>query len=220
MSNVQKYAAEFVGTFALIFVGISAICNNAGLVGIALAHGLTIAVMVSALGHISGGHFNPAITAGALAGRKSRGGDALAYIVFQLLGATVGALAATAVYPPATYSPVHLGTPMLSPGVSVAVGMLMESILTFFVVLVVFGTAIDSRGPKVGGLFIGLTVALDILAGGPVTGAAMNPARAFGPALVGGYWENFIVYWVGPLFGGILAGFVYTKWIGKEVKAS
>ena len=218
MKNIDRYAAEFIGTFTLIFVGVSAICNGAGLVGVALAHGLAIAVMVSALGHISGGHFNPAVTIGALTGGKIGPSEAAAYIGSQLLGGFVGALAVQAVFPSAVYAVegVRLGTPMLASNVSVGTGILVEFILTFFLVLVVYGAAIDSRASKIGGLFIGLTVTLDILAGGPLTGAAMNPARTFGPALAGGYWDNHIVYWTGPLLGGIFAGLVYGRWIGKQ----
>ncbi len=92
----------------------------------------------------------------------------------------------------------------------------MELILTFFLVLVVYGSAIDSRGPGMGGLFVGLTITIDILAGGPMTGASMNPARTFGPALAGGYWENHLVYWIGPMLGGGLAALVYKKFLAKR----
>lgn len=216
MKDIRKLGAEFIGTFALIYVGVSATCNNAGLVGIALAHGLTIAVMVSALGHISGGHFNPAVTIGVLTGGKIGIREAIMYIVAQLLGGYAGALAVKAVFPLETYASVSLGTPMLAAGITTSSGILIEFILTFFLVLVVFGTAIDPRAPSVGGLFIGLTITLDILAGGPLTGASMNPARTFGPALAGGYWTDHVVYWIGPLFGGALAGLMYSRWIGKE----
>ena len=209
MNLSQKLAAEFIGTFALIFIGVSSICGNAGLVGIALAHGLTIAVMVSAMGHISGGHYNPAVTFGALVGGKIKVGDAIAYVVVQLCGAVGGALIAKAIFPAAASEAAMLGTPMLGQGIGIAAGIKMEAILTFFLVLVVYGTAIDPRAPKLGGLFIGLTITLDILAGGPLTGASMNPARTFGPAVAGGFWDNHIVYWIGPLVGGALAGLVY-----------
>ena len=216
MSLTKKLAAEFIGTFALIFIGVSSICVNAGLVGVALAHGLTIAVMASAMGHISGGHFNPAVTAGALAGDKISPKDAVVYIIAQLAGGIAGAWAVTTIFPSSTYEVSKLGTPMLASDITVGAGIVVEVILTFFLVLVVYGTAIDSRAPKVGALFIGLTVSLDILAGGPLTGASMNPARTFGPALVGGYWDKHIVYWIGPLLGGMLAGFIYSKFLGKE----
>jgi len=91
-------------------------------------------------------------------------------------------------------------------------------VLTFFLVFVVYGSAVDGRAPKIGGLAIGLTVALDILFGGPLTGAAMNPARTFGPALASGHWDNHMIYWIGPLLGGALAGLVYGRFLIKEVK--
>ena len=216
MNLTQKLFAEFVGTFALIFVGVSSICANAGLVGVALAHGLTIAVMISAMGHISGGHFNPAVTVGALVGGKIKIGDAVPYIIVQLVGGVLGALIANSLFPMAVIESAKLGTPLLADGIGVAAGIKMEAVLTFFLVLVVYGTAIDPRAPKMGGLFIGLTITLDILAGGPITGASMNPARTFGPAVVGGYWDNHIVYWIGPLIGGALAGLFYRYVFEKK----
>ena len=216
MKNSPKLLAEFIGTFALVFIGVSAICNDAGLVGVALAHGLTIAVMVSAMGHISGGHFNPAITLGAFVGKKISLNESIRYVVAQLLGAILAAFLVKIIFPSFAWGSVKLGTPMLSSTTDFGTGVVMELILTFFLVLVVYGTVIDARAPRVGGLFIGLTITLDILAGGPLTGASMNPARAFGPALVGGYWDQHLVYWIGPLLGGALAGFVYPRWLGKS----
>jgi MIP family channel proteins len=216
MTLPQRLTAEFIGTFTLIFVGVSSICMNTGTVGIAFAHGLALVVMVSALGHISGGHFNPAVTMGVLVGGKISPKDALAYILSQLLGGVVGALAVKAIVQPSVYGAVSLGTPMLAPDTGFGTGVLLEMILTFFLVTVVFGSAIDGRAGKWGGLFIGLTVAMDILAAGPITGASMNPARTFGPALVGGYWNDHLVYWIGPVIGGVLAGLVYTQWLRKE----
>jgi aquaporin TIP len=212
----RKLTAEFIGTFALIFVGVSSICVNAGLTGVALAHGLTIAVMISAMGYISGGFFNPAVTFGAWVGGKIGSKDALLYWVAELAGGVCGALAVKAVFPAATVELAKLGTPLLAPDIGMGAGILIELILTFFLVLAVYGTAIDPRAAKMGGLFIGLTITLDILAGGPLTGGSMNPARTFGPALVGGYWENHLVYWIGPLLGGGLAGLVYKHLLGKQ----
>ncbi len=216
MKLSQKVVAEFIGTFTLIFAGVASICASASLVGVALAHGLALAVMISAMGYISGGHFNPAVTIGALAGGKISWKDAVAYWIAQLLGGVIGALAVKAVIPASMFEPVKLGTPMLAADVSSGAGILMELIMTFFLVLVVYGTAIDGRAPKVGGLFIGLTVTLDILAGGPFTGASMNPARTFGPALAGGYWTDDLVYWIGPLLGGVLAGLLWSRFFAKE----
>ena len=214
---IKACIAEFIGTFALIFVGVGAIANlggdHAGLVGIALAHGLTIAVMVSATGAISGGHLNPAVTFGVLVGGKICPTRAMAYWISQLLGATAAAAIMMSV---SGVDVVSHGTPDLGPKISVGTGILVEAVLTFFLVFVVYGSAVDSRAPKIGGLAIGLTVTLDILIGGPLTGAAMNPARTFGPAFVSGHWSNHIVYWIGPLIGGLLAGVVYGRFLIRQ----
>ncbi|MBN8548408.1 MAG: aquaporin [Deltaproteobacteria bacterium] len=216
MKLSQRLGCEFIGTFTLIFAGVSAICSNVGIVGIALAHGLALVVMISALGHISGGHFNPAVSLGAFLGGKLKSSELLPYIVAQLAGAFVGALAVKGIFAADIAGPIHYGTPALATGVSMGTAILAEMIATFFLVTVVYGSAIDSRAPKCGGLFIGLTVTLDILAIGSITGAAMNPARAFGPALAAGMWEFQAVYWIGPLLGGALAGLVYSRWLGNN----
>lgn len=210
--------AEAVGTFTLIFIGAGSILadqlsgGKVGLAGIALAHGLAIATMVSATGHISGGHLNPAVTAGFVAAGRLPVGHGLVYVVSQLSGASVAAFLLTASFPEAVRQAAHLGTPALGPGITPGVGIVVEAILTFFLVFVVFGVAVDVRGPHgVAGLLIGLVIAMDILAGGVLTGAAMNPARAFGPALFAGFWDNQAVYWIGPLIGGILAAWIYER---------
>lgn len=203
-------AAEAIGTFALTFIGLFAI-SGGSLVGspeapslatIALAHGLTILVMVATLAALSGAHFNPAVTFGFVAvGRMSPGVGAL-YWAAQLAGATLAGFLVALTF---GAGPVAAGTPDLGRGVDFGGGVMLEVVATFFLVLVIFGTAVDHRAPK--SLFpvaIGLTVALDIMAIGPLTGAAMNPARVFGPALASGHWSNHLVYWIGPLLGGFL----------------
>ncbi len=213
--NGKAFLAEFIGTFALVFVGVSAIVTNnlmeggPGLISIALAHGLTLAVMISATAAISGGHINPAVTFGALITGKIDAVNGIGYIIAQCLGGIVAAALIKVVMPAGATFLVNMGTPELGTGVTLGIGLLMEIILTFFLVFVVFGTAMDRRAPKMGGLFIGLTVTLDILIGGPITGAAMNPARHLGPALLGGGMENTWLYWVGPLIGGALAAMIY-----------
>lgn len=213
--------AEFVGVFALVFIGAGSIitfaqfapsdAGAAARVGIALAHGLTIAVFVTALGHISGAHFNPAVTVAALFTRRIKTDLGIIYVTSQLLGGLAGAYMLIATLPEPWWEPVALGTPALADGVSTAKGLLMEAVLTFFLVFVIFGAAMDDRNKMsaTAGLAIGLTITVDILIGGPVTGAAMNPARAFGPALASQNWANHFVWWIGPLLGGILAGLVY-----------
>jgi len=225
MRALPAYIAEFIGTFTLILVGAGSIIatqtmvgSSAALVAVALAHGLAIACMASALGAISGGHFNPAVTFGFIVGNKMPTRKAYSYMVAQLLGATVAALALQVLFFPQVWEAAQLGTPMLANNVSFLQGMFIEAILTFFLVMVIFGTAVDNRAPKVGALFIGLTITMDILLGGPLTGAAMNPARTFGPALMGWLgnasynpWAGHLVYWFGPLAGAGTAAWVYKK---------
>ena len=228
----QPCLAELIGTFALIFIGAGSICADKyltvhqqpgiGLLGIALAHGLVLAVMVSATGHISGGHINPVVTAGAILTRKIKPKLGGLYILSQLIGGLLGALLLREIFPPGVREAVNLGTPGLGPGVSLGSGILVEVILTFFLVFTVFATAMDERGAfkSIAGFGIGLVLVFDILVGGPLTGAAMNPARAFGPALVSGNWSNHLVYWVGPLLGGILAAVVYNAAFLSKAKES
>src|SRR5436190_10161607 len=217
-SLAKQCVAEFIGTFALIFIGVGVIANhanlnsNAGLLAVALAHGFTIAVMASATVAISGGHLNPAVTFGLWIARKIELERSIAYWIAQLTGAIVAAwLVGLLLQGPGVSGKdlVIKGTPALGKGATALQSIGIEAVLTFFLVFVVFGSAVDSRAPKIGGLAIGLTVALDIMFGGPLTGAAMNPARTFGPALVSAHWNNHIVYWVGPLIGGAVAGLIY-----------
>ncbi len=222
----QPFLAEAIGTFALVFFGAGSIVmdhytgGGVGLVGIALAHAVALAVAITATAHISGGHINPAVTIGAWIGKVIDGRMALIYIVAQLLGAVVAASFLSSLYPAASVEAVSLGTPMLADGVSVSTGIMVEAILTFFLVFAVFGTAVDARAPRLGGWAIGLVLVFDILAGGPLTGASMNPARTFGPALVGGHWANHIVYWVGPILGGIVAAGVYSRLLMPKTDAA
>jgi MIP family channel proteins len=216
---LKQCVAEFIGTFALIFIGVGAIHNasdptaGVGLLGVALAHGLTIAVMVSATGAISGGHLNPAVTFGLLVGGRICPRTTAAYWLAQLLGGSAAAFLLVAIFSPNGVAVVVQGTPDLGKGVSMGAGIVIEIVLTFFLVFVVYGTAVDPRAPKIGGLAIGLTLALDILFAGPLTGATMNPARTFGPALATGHWNNHLVYWIGPLLGGAMAGVIYGRFL-------
>jgi MIP family channel proteins len=209
MEKFRPWLAEFVGTFALIFVGIGAI-KTAGhdVLAVALAHGLTIAAFVSATLHISGGQLNPAVTFGLLCGGHMTIANALRYWSAQLLGGFSAALICLGLF---GRDVVVTGTPQLAINLNPSQGILVEAILTFFLVFVVYGTAVDERGGRVvAALAIGSTITLDILFGGPLTGAAMNPARVFGPALAANFWHDHYVYWVGPLLGGAAGGFVYN----------
>ena len=208
--------AEFIGTFALIFIGAGSVCADTlsggklGITGIAFAHGLTIMAMVYAFGHISGGHFNPAVTLPMMLTKRLSLRTGISTIGAQLVGSTLAACCLGWLFARLVTSPPYLGACVLAQEVSVLGGTFIEAILTFFLVSVVWAMAVDPRSPKApAGLAIGLTVTLDILMGGYATGAAMNPARALGPALASGQFANHLVYWIGPLIGGVLAGFLY-----------
>lgn len=224
-SLAKQCVAEFIGTFALIFVGVGVIANhsgltsNAGLLAVALAHGFTIAVMVAATAGISGGHLNPAVTFGLLVGGKINVSRSVAYWIAQLLGAIAAAWLVMVLLHSGDMPGKEIvakGTPSVGKGPTVLQSIGIEAVLTFFLAFVVYGSAVDSRAGYLGPLSIGLTVTLDILFGGPFTGAAMNPARTFGPALVSGHWDNHIVYWAGPLLGGGLAGLIYGRFLIRQ----
>ena len=220
-TTFQKLAAEFIGTFALVFFGVGSICvdrhlqssGGIGLLAIALAHGLAIAIMVSAFGHVSGGHFNPAVSIGFWVTKRIGTLDAFLYWAAQILGGIAAAFLLRSVIPEETWRAVSLGTPALLRDFPVVSAMILEAVTSFFLVLVVFATAVDERGAfrSIAGFGIGLTITLGILAIGPYTGGALNPARAFGPALASHHWTNQGVYWIGPLAGGFLAGLLYDS---------
>lgn len=208
--------AEAVGTFLFFFVGAGAVVltthagdGSPGLVGVALAHGLALAVLVSAFGAISGAHFNPAVTVAVRLAGKIEWSHAVMYVVAQLIGALAAGFALRAVFPESSWSPTNIGTPALGSGITIWAGIAIEAVLTLVLLFAVFGTAIDARAPRIGGMAIGLAVAADILMGGPLTGAAMNPARWFGPAVASGAYDNWYVWWVGPLIGAIVAAVLY-----------
>lgn len=214
--TLRRAVAEMIGAFTLTFIGAGAAAaaggiHDSALIGVAIANGLAIGVMVCALGPISGGHFNPAVTLGFLVTRRIKPALAALYWVFQLGGAALAALFVKELLPRATTEAVGLGVPALGHGVNASSGFLLEAILTFFLVLVVFGAAVDERNPfnSVAGLAIGLTISIDVLFGGPFTGAAMNPSRAFGPQLVGNHWANGWVWYAGPALGAAVAALLY-----------
>ena len=227
---LRRGAAEFVGTFALIFIGAGSILTLAKalapalttapavdvyggltLVGVALAHGLAIAVMASAVGHISGAHFNPAVTLGFFITRRIAPSLAVVYWSMQFAGAAAAAALLRWFYPEATRRLTHLGAPGLSSGITVWQGVVIEMVLTFFLVWVIFASAADPGGSfkSIAGLAIGLTITMGVLMGGPLTGAALNPARAFGPELLSRHWSDAWVWYVGPFLGGALAALAY-----------
>jgi MIP family channel proteins len=230
----QKLVAEFMGTFAVVFIAAGAICADqylhaardpsAGPLGLALAYGLAVGAMVSAFGRISGAHLNPAVTIGCWVTKRLGTIESISYGIAQLLGATAGAYTLSAILPESAWRPVSLGAPDLASDFTRMHGMALEAVLTFAVVIVVFATVIDTRGAfrHAAGLPVGLAVTIGYLVGAPFTGAAMNPARAFGPALAltPHQWQNHGVYWVGPLFGGVLAGVIYDRVFLRDQPAS
>jgi len=224
----QKLLAELFGTFGLVFIVAGAICADQylraaasarpGPLGVALAYGLAVALMGIAFGHVSGGHFNPAVTVASWVTRRIGTFMGLFYCLAQLAGAVAAALLLSAIVPEPVWRPVGLGAPDLTADFTRAHGMLMESVLTFFVVLVAFAATREDRdfSISVGGFAVGLTVTAASLVGSPFTGAGLNPARSFGPALVAHHWQNHGVYWIGPLFGAICAGLLYEQLFRRQ----
>jgi MIP family channel proteins len=228
-TSTQKLTAEFLGTFALVFFGEGAICadqflhgsGGLGLLGIALAHGLALAVMISALGHISGGHFNPAVTIGYWVTKRLNTLDVILYWIAQLAGAVAAAFVLKAIVPDEAWRAVALGTPQFARDFPRWAGIALEAMGTFFMVLAVFATMLDERGTfrSVAGFGVGLIYALGIMVAGPFTGGALNSARAFGPALAATHWANHGVFWVGPLAGGFAAALLYDSLYLKRAEA-
>ena len=211
----RRLLAEFVGTFALVFIGCGSVLADSygryGVVGVGLAHALVLSVMITALMNISGANFNPAVTLGLLVGKKIDGPTAGAYMVTQLVAGVVGALCVKLLFPAGVVAASNLGVPTLAPGLQFWQAIGLEMIMTFFLVSAVYGTVVAKNAPKVGGFGIGLVLLFDIIVGGDLTGAAVNPARAFGPALVSGHWTAQAAWWIGPLLGGALAGLLWTR---------
>jgi MIP family channel proteins len=215
-SLARRLVAEALGTFGLVFVGAAVVVVNGGfpnsgigLLGISLAHAVVLSVMITATMTISGGHLNPAITIGLLATRRINPVTAAGYIVAQLVAAVIAAYLVKALLPVGAVRNAMVGVPVIASSMSLGQAIGLELILTFFLMSAVFGTAVSPDAPRVGGFGIGLVLLFDILVGGPLTGAAMNPARAFGPAVVSGEWVGHIVYWVGPIVGALLAALLW-----------
>lgn len=218
--SLRHFVAEFVGTFALVFVGGAAIiasqATGSGLVAVALAHGIILAVLVSATMRISG-HFNPAVTVGFLAARRIEPFMAGVYIAAQITAAILAAYALKWLLPPALTEVTRLGGQSIASEISIGQAIGLEAILTFMLVFVIFGTAVDPKAPRIAGLAIGFTIAAGILAIGPFTGGSFNPARSFGPAVASGIFEGQAAYWIGPMIGSVAASLLYdTLFIRRE----
>jgi MIP family channel proteins len=211
-NHTRALLAEACGTFWFFFIGAGTILtvtatNSGGLLEIAFAHGIALAVAVSAFGGLSGGHFNPAVTFGlAIAGRHPWA-RVPTYWIAQLVGGVAAGFALRYVFDSAiaAIDKTHLGTPALAATITPTVGIVVEALLTIFLVWAVYGTAVSPLAPRIAGFGIGLTVMTDILLGGPLTGAAMNPARWFATAVPAGFYDNWYVYWIGPLVGAAIA---------------
>ena len=217
--------AEAIGTFLFFFIGCGSVVlgdylatnggSGPGILGVALAHGLALATLASALGAVSGAHFNPAVTLAAWILGKIAPARAVGYVVAQLVGGLAAALALRVLLPETAWQPSAIGTPALGAGITPIAGIAIEAILTVLLVLVIIGTTVDGRAPKIGGLAVGLAVAADVLMGGPLTGAAMNPARWFGPAVAAGAYANWYVWWIGPAIGSAVAALLYRSTLAE-----
>ena len=213
----RRSFVELLGTFVLVFIGAGAIMAvgpqaDAGTLEVAFAFGLVIAVMVSSVGHISGGHFNPAVTFGFMLTRRISLLLGLAYCLAQFAGGVLAALLLRWIFPAADRNASNLGSPARH---TVALGpaLVIEALLTFFLVWVVFSMTADPRSTysAVAGLAIGLVVVFDHLMGYPLTGSGINPARVFGPQLVSNSWTDAWIWYVGPLAGGAIAALLYDE---------
>jgi aquaporin Z len=206
----SKLLAEFIGTFFLIAVGVGVILNGGDLLAVAFAHGLVIAISVTAVGHVSGGHFNPAVSATMIAVRQMPLVEGLAYIVTQLVAGVVGALAVVWTFD-ISDDKLAGATPQLASSIGAGQGFVLEAVATLLLGWTIFAVAVDRDGAffKVAGMPIGLAITCGILLSGPETGAALNPARWFGPALVSETWDDAWVWILGPTLGLLVAGFAY-----------
>lgn len=226
--KTRRYVLEMIGTFLLVFMGAGSVAANAytegalGLVGVALAHGLALAAAFYAISGVTGAHVNPAVTIAMWVTKRISTNDASMYIVGQLTGAAIAGFMVLSFFGQAAMIH-HAGAPVLN-GVSFLKGIAVEMVLTFLLVFALFATAVDRRGSMHhAALALGFVQATAVLVGGGLTGGAINPARAFGPAIAAGFWENQLVYWVGPVIGAIAAALFYSYYVlgigAKPMKA-
>ena len=222
MRLARPLSAEFLGTFGLVFAGTATIITDsfpgahAGLLGVALAHGLILALGITATMAISGGHLNPAVTLGFLATKRIEPKTALAYLGAQLAGGTAGSLATRFMIPNNVGRLSMYGLPQINNNLDFWGATGLEALMTFFLMSAVMGTIVNPKAPKHGGLWVGVAVLVMILVGGPLTGAAMNPARAFGPAMITQIWTGQLAYWIGPIAGALVAALFWDKVLLKD----
>ena len=226
MNAYKKYMAEFVGTFALVFIAAGSVCadfylrqaggQGLGLLGISIAFGIVVIAVIYATSYVSGSHVNPAVTVSFWITKRMEPNTAIMYILSQIAGASLAGLALKTLFPDAAKT-VYLGTCVLAPGVSIARGVLMEFIISFLLIFTIYGTLVDKRASAgFAGIAVGLVVLFGAMIGGTISGGAMNPARVFGPALASGQFTHHYVWWLGPILGGIAAGFVYDKLFAEK----
>jgi MIP family channel proteins len=226
-NTIRNFVAEFVGTFALVFIGSGAIMmanrsnSPAGLAMVALAHGIILSVMVAALIDVSGAQFNPSVTIGLLVGRRIAPLLAGVHIAAQLVGGIAAAYVLSMTVPQELFAQSRGGGQSIALDITLGQAVTLEVIATFFLMFVIYGVAVSRERPLgIAGFAIGLTIAADILAIGPLTGASMNPARSLGPAVASGVFEGQIAYWVGPIVGAVLAAIVWEFVILKRRAAA
>ena len=219
-TEARPYMAEAIGTFVLTFAGSSALALDRlgaplGVFGVAFAHGLALMVMVYALGHISGTHINPAITISMVTTGQMRWLKGVGYIAAQLVGAIPAGAVLRYLFADSVTA-THLGTTQLQDGFGAGRGLVAEIVTTAFLAAVIFGTAVHKKAvPGFAGLAIGLTLALSILAVGPISNGSLNPARTFGPSLLANHGDDQWIYWVGPILGALIGAVLYTSLLGK-----
>lgn len=226
----QAYAAELIGTFALVFFGSMSVTifepvmglasPASSFLGIALTYGLILMVMVYVFGSISGCHINPAVTVTAMALRKMDTDDGVAYLIAQVVGAALAGGVHKLVQP-GNGALVQFGLPQ--PGLAIGqdpfTALGVELLITFFLMLSVYSVLYTDKVPAgASGILIGMTLTVDVLVAGPLTGAAANPARALGPAIWAWSFGSLWIYFVGPILGALLAGFVYERFLTAEKK--
>ncbi len=221
--NTKSLIVEFVGTFALIFIGAGAVAIGAGgLIGAACAHGFVVIAFIYAYGHISGTHINPAVTLAFWIAGEIEFTAAIGYWIVQFLGGILGAALLNIVLP----DPGDLGVTILTTAanggaftVTATQGLIVEIVLTFFLVNTIFNTAVSGKAGNFAGLAIGLGLMFCIVMGGPLTRASLNPARTLGPAIVSGNYADIWLYFVGPLVGAILAARLYIGVLKDKAEA-